>query len=52
MVTSDTNGIHVVYDYSTQGGFDVFLRFFGDNDVRVENISDRQLYVRYINLFT
>ena len=51
MVTTDTEGVHVVYDYSTQGGFDSYLRFFGSNELNVENISEYTLSVRYIRLF-
>lgn len=51
MVSVDTNGIHVVFDKSSQGGFDSYLRFFGNNAVWVENISSITLKIGVISFF-
>ena len=51
MVSADTDGIHVVFDESSQGGFDSYLRFFGSNEVWVENISSVTLVINAINFF-
>lgn len=51
MVSVDTNGMHVVFNESSQGGFDSYLRFFGSNEVWVENISSYTLKIGAISFF-